>query len=509
MPAHLAAVPDMPDAEEQPGLIWEQPVPLGSQRVLPPFPVEVLPGWLAEQVTAVAIATQTPPDLAGCVALAVLSTAVGGRAVARIRQGWDEPVNIYTVVALPPASRKTPVFRAMTTPLTAAERELAAKMAPVIEQARLERKTAESVLERAERAAATADSGERETALAEALDAALEAREKDVPAEPRLIADDITPEEVATLLSQHGGRLAVLSAEGGIFDILAGRYSGSPNLNVFLKGHGGDLLLVDRKGRPAERVDNPALTLGVTVQPAVIDELGRTAIFRGTGLLARFLYSLPENTVGTRLADPPPVPTEILAAYDENLRGLVMTLHEWTDPAVFAFSPEANEVLIDLHNTIEPKLHPQRGEWAHIGDWAGKQVGQTARLAALLHAAQHPGEPWARPVDRDLAEAARTLGDYFAQHALAVFERLGADPAVQGARTVLQWITQNQIRAFTKREAHRSLASRFPSATDLNPALAMLEDHGHIACVEQPHTGRGRPRSPSYWTHPRYHPGQK
>lgn len=506
MTAHLAAVPDVPENAEQLGLIWEQPVPLGSQRVLPPFPVEVLPGWLAEQVTAVATATQTPLDLPGCVALAALSTAVGGRAIARVRQGWDEPVNIYTVIALPPASRKTAVFRAMTEPLTAAERELAAKMRPVIEQARLERKTAEAMLERAERAAASADGENRDAALAEALDAALEAKEKEVPAEPRLIVDDITPEEVATLLSQHGGRLAVLSAEGAIFDILAGRYSGTPNLGVFLKGHGGDLLLVDRKGRPPERVDNPALTLGLTVQPAVIDELGRNAIFRGTGLLARFLYSLPENTVGTRLADPPPVPERVSATYDERLRGLVMTLHEWTDPAVFAFSPEANEVLIDLHNAIEPKLHPQRGEWAHIGDWAGKQVGQTARLAALLHAAQHPDEPWTRPVGRELAEAARQLGDYFAQHALAVFERLGADPSVQGARTVLQWITQNRVRAFTKREAHRALARRFPSSADLNPALAMLEEHGHIACIEQPHSGRGRPRSPTYWTHPQYHP---
>ncbi|GAA4828353.1 hypothetical protein GCM10025787_03440 [Saccharopolyspora rosea] len=508
MTAHLRAVPN--DEAVEPDLMWEHPVPLGSQRILPPFPIKALPGWLADQVAAVAEATQTPPDLPGCVALAAVSTAVGGRAIARVRRGWDEPVNIYTVVALPPASRKTPVFRAMTHPITVAERDLAARMRPVIEQARLERRNAEAALEKAEKLAATSDEGGREAALAEALDAALEVREREVPPEPRLMADDITPEEAASLLAQHGGRLAVLSAEGGIFDILAGRYSGSPNLTVFLKGHGGDLLLVDRKGRPAERIDTPALTLGLTVQPAVIDELGRTALFRGTGLLARFLYSLPENTVGSRLADPPPVPEHVAATYDERLRGLVHALHEWTDPAVFAFSGEANEVLIDLHNHVEPKLHPQRGEWAHIADWAGKQVGQAARLAALLHAAQHHVEPWTQPVSRDTAEAARTLIEYFAQHALAVFERLGADPAIQGAHTILNWITQNQIISFTRRTAHRALATHFASATDLNPCLALLEEHGHIACVEPPSTGgRGRPRSPQYWTHPRYHPRQK
>ena len=39
---------------------------------------------------------------------------------------------------------------------------------------------------------------------------------------PRLVADDITPEAAASLLAEQGGRLAVLSAEGGIFTTLAG-----------------------------------------------------------------------------------------------------------------------------------------------------------------------------------------------------------------------------------------------------------------------------------------------
>jgi hypothetical protein len=36
---------------------------------------------------------------------------------------------------------------------------------------------------------------------------------------------DITPEAAASLLAEQGGRLAIISAEGGIFDIIGGRYS--------------------------------------------------------------------------------------------------------------------------------------------------------------------------------------------------------------------------------------------------------------------------------------------
>ncbi|NYH78199.1 hypothetical protein FHR84_001521 [Actinopolyspora biskrensis] len=487
-------------------------MPLGETRARPEFPTDALTGWLGDMVEAVAEATQTPPDLAGCVGLAALSTAAGGRALARPRTGWDEPVNIYTVVALPPATRKTPVFRAMTRPLQRAESELLEKARPLIEQARLERKTAEANQEKAERQAVSKNGDEHEQAMADALDAALQAQDTDVPAEPRLIADDLTPETAASLLSQQNGRIAVLSAEGGIFAILAGRYSGAPNLDVFLKGHGGDMIRIDRKGRPSECIDNPAITLGLTVQPAIIDELSHTALFRGSGLLARFLYSLPDSRVGQRLADPPPVPENIATTYDEHLRGLVHTLHAWTDPAVLAFTPEANQILVELHNEIEPKLDPQRGEWAHIGDWAGKQIGQTVRLASLLHLAAHPSEPWTIPVAADTVKRARRLARYFTAHALAVFDRLGADPDLEAARILLDWIQRTGPESFTKREAHRAnRGERFRQANDLNPALALLEDHGHIAYVEPTRTGPGRPPSPRYYTHPTYRhqtPGQ-
>ena len=137
-----------------------------------------------------------------------------------------------------------------------------------------------------------------------------------MPPVPRLVADDVTPEAAASLLAEQGGRLAVLSAEGGIFATLAGRYSGTPNLEVFLKGHAGDLLVVDRKGRDHEYVEHPALTLGLAVQPEVLTDIAAMPGFRGRGLLARILYALPPPpSAGARSAprphpnpSPPPTP---------------------------------------------------------------------------------------------------------------------------------------------------------------------------------------------------------
>lgn len=108
-------------------------------------------------MAAVAEFTQTPPDLmAGGVALAALSGATGGRARVQIRPGRWEPVNLFTVVAMPPGSRKSAVFAAMTAPLLAAEQTLAELAAPLITEAELAQRTAQRDAERHANGAANA-----------------------------------------------------------------------------------------------------------------------------------------------------------------------------------------------------------------------------------------------------------------------------------------------------------------------------------------------------------------
>ena len=279
---------------------WAPLIPLGAGRHLPVFPAHQFPTWVAEQVTAVAEFTQTPPDLAASIALACLSTAAGGRAEIEVRGSWREPTNLYTVVVLPPGSRKSAVFAAMIAPIMLAEKALIERAAPAIIEAEISAKVAQKAAEKTALAAANADMSGRDTLIAEATAAAMNAEAITVPAKPRLVADDVTSEKAASMLAEQGGRLAILSPEGGIFSTIAGRYSGTPNLEVFLKGHAGDLMRVDRGSRDSEHVDKPALTMGLAVQPEILRDIAGMPGFRGLGLLARILFALPENTVGRR-----------------------------------------------------------------------------------------------------------------------------------------------------------------------------------------------------------------
>ena len=480
---------------------WPAPIPLTARHTPRPFPVDALPAWVGGMVAAVTEFTQTPPDLAGCIALAALSTAAGGCAEVEVRGSWREPANLFTVVVLPPGSRKSAVFAALIRPLLAAEATLIKRTKPAIVEADLALRVAAKAADRAANAAAAAsDPAARDRLLADAAAAAMTAEAITVPPLPRLVADDVTSEQAASLLAEQGGRLAVLSPEGGIFATLAGRYSGAPNLEVFLKGHAGDMLRVDRRSRPAEHVDRPALTLGLAVQPEVLRDIAQMPGFRGKGLLGRILFAVPENTVGRRRIGTDPIPNAIAEAYTDNLGALVLSLADQREPAVLPLSTEANERVLAIERDIEPRLAPA-GSWAHIVDWGSKYVGAVARLAGLIHLAEHG---CGKPIDSDTLDRAATLGRYFADHALAAFDDMGADPLVDDARHVLAWIERTSTERFTKRDLFTAMSrGRFRKAGDLDPVLNLLTGHGYLRTAPAPERqGAGRTPSPAWLVHP-------
>jgi hypothetical protein len=487
---------------------WSPPIPLGNTGQVPAFPVEVLPGWLGEYVAAVATATQTPPDLAGMLALAVLATVAAGAVEVAPRPGWQEPLCLFVAVGMDAGARKSAVFTAMTRPVADFERDQAAAALPGITETATLRRIADQAAATAEAAAGKAPPSQQEEARAEAIARAADAANLVVPPLPRWLVDDATPEALAGLLATYG-RIALLSPEGDVFDQMAGRYSqAGPNLGVYLKGHAGDLLKVDRRGRPPEYVERPCLTIGLAVQPEVLRGLGGRPGFGGRGLLARFLYSLPESLVGRRQAGAPPVPSAVADRYSLELQALAATLDipaaDDDGPAVLTLDPKAGELLLGFERDLEPRLAASTGDLAHLAGWAAKLAGATCRLAALLHLAGHLRDGWARPIDAGTFVGAARLAGYLVEHARAVFDLMGADPRTDDACWLLDWISRTGQAQFSRRDAHQAARGRFRKAGDLEPALALLEEHGWLRRVDADPAGPkgGRPPSPRFVVNP-------
>jgi replicative DNA helicase len=176
-------------------------------------------------------------------------------------------------------------------------------------------------------------------------------------------------------------------------------------------------------------------------------------------------------------------------------------------PAVLALDQEAAELLLCFERDLEPRLAAHGGDLAHLAGWAAKLAGATCRLAALLHLASHLRDGWARPIGADTFAGAIRLADYLIEHARTVFDLMGADPRLDDARWLLDWISRTNRTQFSRRDAHRAAPhGRFTKATDLEPALQLLEEHGYLRRVDpepsQDPRGRGRPASPRFLVNP-------
>jgi hypothetical protein len=420
-----------------------------------------------------------------------------------------EPVNLYVAVVADPGERKSSVLSHMAFPLEEAEREMRREATPAVCQAEEDRHIKLKQQAHLRDIAAKAKAETERKAAEDSLAGIAEALAEKPQTLPRLLADDVTPEQLATLMSENGDALAVFSAEGGLFGILAGRYTGDKvNLDLFLKAHAADPVRVDRKGRPSEHLARPALTLGLAIQPDVLTSLADTPAFRGRGLLGRFLYSLPTSLVGTRLYDATrTLDQPARHCYSWVLRSLLAIPSPATeeDPTArhsLTLSSEALEAWRQEYDAVERRLDVG-GDLHGIRDWAGKLAGAVARIAGGMHLVEKAGDdaPWKTPISKKSILAAWAIGDYLIAHALAAYGQIGADANMALALRLLRWVERQETETFTLRDCHR--AHRFVNAPgDLLPPLVLLCERGYLRAEEAEHTGPGRKPSPVFRIHP-------
>ncbi len=416
----------------------------------------------------------------------------GGRVQVEPVPGWVEGLNLFVVVAMEPGSRKSAVHRAMLAPIVAYERLLVETAAPDIAEQRTIRQVAEAAHSRLVKAAAAAKKPDERLALEAEARTAAEALERlDVPTPPRLFTADVTPEKLASMLHENRGRMAVLSAEGGIFDLMAGRYSsGIPNLDVYLAGHAGDPIRVDRRGRSPEYVDRPALTMGLAVQPV------RALAHRTQGRLhrARAPRPLPLRHPGRhgRLS---PRPRPAGRGRDQ--------------PALRHLPARPRR---DLRRAgRDGHAHPvARGRRALPRVAGGGRAAPPSRCRPGPHRGLVLEARWGGRAHRGAAAPRRHVHHRLGQRPSATrpwrarsrsgtsssgmpsprSTRSGSTRSTWTRRRVLRWVAGRAT--FSKRECFIAHRSRFPRASDLDAVLGLLQERGYIRAVAR-EAGPGRP----------------
>jgi hypothetical protein len=416
-------------------------------------------------------------------ALGAVSAAVTKKFTVTPKPGWNEPTNIYVMVALPPANNKSLVLREAMAPVDAWECDRHLAMRDEIRRAVSARRNQESTIAglRA-RAARNKKPEEREQLFAEVE--RIEANLTVIPVPPKVYLNDVTPESLARALDEHDGKVAIISDEGGFTETIAGLYSGGhANYDVVLKGWDGSRVRLKRKDQDLDI--QPFISVLLLVQPQVLRNMAGQRALKGRGLLERFLYVLPNSRLGHRTLNTKPVDSGVRRSYSEALRKLLdMPVRKdqsgFDQPRHLTLSAEAVSRLNAFRSELEPQL-AREGRLHVCAGWGGKIAGNCVRIAGVLHVMEK-GES-ATEIQADTMERALVIGRALIEHALLAWSMMQVDQAFQDAAEVYRWLVARGEPRFGRTECLRKFHGRFTNKKRYEAALEALRHHNIISEV--------------------------
>jgi hypothetical protein len=482
---------------------WKEPIPLDGGLLLPDFPIDALPGTGKLFVEAVAEVTQVDAALPAMAYLAMLSACRAGDAVTLISH--KEQCNLYIAAVLPSGHRKTSTVNLMSKPLFDCQHEQQLQSEVVIRTATNRFMVLESELKKMREKAAKAKSAEeRREFLDQANDISEEMQANPVPTTPVFIVDDITTEQLGILMVENNDRMSIITAEGGIFKLMSGLYAkGEGNYDLYLKAHSGDPWSNHRVGRKSQTMMKPSLTMGLAIQPDVLDEIGKNKHFRGRGLIARFLFAICKSQVGYRARQTMTLPKELVERYREHIFGLM----DMPPRREFALEPDAQAVWDEFYDGNECDLRPG-GALEHITDWGSKLPGAVARIAGLLHSAFWEDQAGKQRITADTVSAACKIGNYFRENALIAFRQMEEDPRISVAKKILSYLSSHKPERFKSRDVLRHKHFDNRTVEEVEPGLQVLVERLYIRPVKAEYCGKGKPEGVAYEVNPRWQSGE-
>lgn len=406
---------------------------------LPEAPIEIFPAFTRAYIEAAAEETQTTLDANCMAALSILSTAGANKFY--VQSDWLEPINTYSVVVAGSGERKSTTFRKYAFPILELEQELTEK-------------------------------------------------------NKRWVTGDVTMERLVGLMKENKESIAILSAEGGVLETAAGRYGNTPNVDVLLQGFSREAMRIDRMNKEPIRLNEPCLTIGLFIQPTLLQNASKRFIERG--LLGRFLYSFPRSLRGKRRISPEKVDEKMTAEYGALIRNVIG--FEPKEAIVLQLDEQASGAFADFSDKFERRLG-NGGDLADdvISSWTDRFPGQLLRIASLVHIAKQAEtgelkeETFNRYISKEVIESVISRQDYFIEHAKMAFGIAKSDEVLENAKYLLDFF-QKEGKVCYKRnqDIWAKTTRKFQKSENLDRALSVLEDREYIRVQVDDKQTRGR-----------------
>lgn len=274
---------------------------------------------------------------------------------------------------------------------------------------------------------------------------------------------------------------------------MSGRYSENANIDIYLKAHAADYVSVDRMKKESVVLHNPTMTMGLFVQPSVIQDIPYN--FQNRGLTQRFLYSLPKSIVGYRSREPQEMAVEVEARFIRNIRkllemkpsdGLIQQDQLESKSIELTFDDKAYQLMLQLEDEREVMLrNPDIPD--NLLGWLGKLTGQVIRIAALFYIADNVSSnknDVPLTISRETLARANKLRDYFISHSEAAHGAMGANKNDKDAKYVIKRINEadklKNRESIDYQELWQVVKRRFKRSENLRETLRYLEELNYV-----------------------------
>ena len=466
--------------EELTSTIWKKPRPFRIDvEGLTPFPVKALPPVLRDVAEAIAVSTSTDVAMAGTSILSAVSYCFSGVYRMSAKRDHSEPLVLDTLTIAEPSFKKSPVMALIKRPYIQFAQDWNEKNKQDIVRSQAERKLLESRLEALE--------NKKDVTADEIAELRTELSNMPVSNFRRIAVDDVTPESLVNLLDENG-TLLMISDEAGMLGNFSGRYSNNiPNLDLLLKSWSGEPYISDRATRASVLLKKPYMSITLACQPYVFEGMISNPAFRGSGLIARFMYCFPASNIGHRKYDTKPVPDKVAYDYSRLIYKLLENKfsYQGENEQYLKFNKRAYSEFVDYYNDhIEPMLLT---DMVFCKDWGGKYHGELLRLCGIIHCvkcALNGVDPADTDVTVDTLSDAVEIGDYFREQAIYAYSLGDVDIGTVKAERVLNKIRSKHIMQIRQNELRLLCrCTLFKNAQDFNDTIAMLEEYGYIHCI--------------------------
>lgn len=339
------------------------------------------------------------PLLTIATGLGVAAAATIGRQTVRIASGATFPVGLYLLPTASPGAMKSPTLTALGAPLAGAQAGRVRSEGPAVTSSRIKADALRAAIKKLSDELAASHTGQSPKARKpDAIVAEIEGLDMSLREladggsldgiEPVVIGADLTYEAVIRRAERNGGKIALLSAEGGLMENLAGRYSDGAARTEFLNSaYDGEPYDGERVSDGQRSIPKPWATMLLVVQPDVLGTMLKSSNMRRRGFLQRFLpLSIPDAPYQDR-HNMPGVGTAIEVAWSKAITGIWDGCAAEVDATGAALQP-----LRDFeHEVIGPAFARAQVEHNYLqSGWLSKLAMTSTRVAAVITGLETP-----------------------------------------------------------------------------------------------------------------------